>query len=195
MNSRLRFGLQAPSTRTAGIVTVSLAWGVAGAIGHAQIRDGGCCPQSRDGWVLFEDSNPRVPDFWRRDSVVVDVIDVCRHGINIYFLSEEDGQPRYVALIVVKPSRELYETRVVSRIGDPPLETRVQLAERKYADLLTALGRLFDVSFSPEGRMDFTTRSFGDRPVIFPCRGLTLRWRGSAVALRGYLDVYMTMFS
>jgi hypothetical protein len=195
MKSRLRFGLHKPWTRTVGLATVSLVWGLAAAIGHAQTRHRGCCPQSSDGWVLFEDSNPRVPDFWRRDSVVVDAVDVCRHGINFYFLSEEDGQPRYVALIIVKPTRELYETRVIRRVGDPPLETCLERAQQKYADLVAALEQFFEVGFTPEGQIDFKEYPLGDRPAISPCRGLTLRWRGSVIKLRGYLDVYMTMFS
>jgi hypothetical protein len=192
---RLRFGLQTPRTKTVGLFTVLLAAGLRLEIGNAQPGDNGCCPQSSDGWLLFEDSNPRVPDFWRRDSVVVDVIDVCRHGINCYFVSEEDGQPRYVALIIVKPSQELYETRVIRRVGDTPLETCLERAQRNYADLVAALEQLFEIAFSPEGRIDFTNHTLESRPVISRCRGLTIRWRGNEVKLRGYLDVYMTMFS
>ena len=195
MYSRRRFGHQTPRTRTVGLVSVFLVWDLTASTGNAQPGNEGCCPQSSDGWVLFEDSNRRVPDFWRRDSVVVDVIDVCRHGVNIFFLSEEDGQPRYVALVIVRPTRELYETRVVARVGDRPLEERLELADRKYAGLLTSLGMLLGVAFSPEGRIDFTNRCLADRPLLSPCRGLTLRWRGREIELRGYLDVYMTMFS
>ena len=195
MCTRLRFGLQTPRTNTVGFVALFFAAGLTVELGNTQPKDEGCCPQSSDGWLLFEDSNPRVPDFWRRDSVVVDVIDVCRHGINFYFVSEEDGQPRYVALVIVKPSRELYEKRVIRRVGDPPLETRLERAQRSYADLVAALEQLFEIACSPEGRIDFTNRPFGGRPVISRCRGLTIRWRGNEIKLRGYLDVYMTMFS
>jgi hypothetical protein len=145
--------------------------------------------------VLFEDSNPRVPDFWKRDSVVVDVVEVCRHGVNFYFISEEDGQPRYVALVIVKPSRQLFETRVIRRVGDPPLETRLERACARYVELTENLERLLGVRLTPQGRLDFTNRPFEERPVISRRRGLSLRWRGGEFDLRGYLDVYMTMFS
>ena len=156
---------------------------------------GACCPQTTHGWVLFEDANRRVPDFWYADSVVVSVVEVCRHGINFMFVSEEDGQPRYVALVVVRPTLELFETRVPCRLGDAPIETRVARAKEKYENLVTTLEGLFGVVFHPEGRIEFANRPFDDRPLISPCRGLTIRWRGAEIELRGYLDVYMTMFS
>jgi hypothetical protein len=193
--ARLRFGLLGRRERIVGRVIVTSSIALVAAIGNAQSMRKGCCPQSTDGWLLFQDSNHRVPDFWRRDSVVVDIVDVCPHGINFYFVSEEDEQPRYVALVIVKPSRELYETRAIHRIGDPPIDVRLERARVKYADLVSTLERLFGVRFSPEGRIDFTNRPVDGRPVISPCRGLTLRWRGNVIELRGYLDVYMTMFS
>ncbi len=176
-------------------IVAALSWGELIGQAVAQAEEGGCCPQSSRGWVLFEDDNRRVPDFWKRDSVVVDVIDVCRHGVNFYFVSEEDGQPRYVALVFVKPSRELFETRVIRRVGDPPIETRLQRACQRYTELLANLERFLDVRLNPEGRLDFTNRPFEERPVISRRRGLSLRWRGGEIDLRGYLDVYMTMFS
>jgi hypothetical protein len=195
MCTRLRFGLAPPRAGTAGLVTALLVGGLTAENASPQSGNNGCCPQSSGGWVLFEDCNPRVPDFWKRDSVAVDVIEVCRHGINFYFVSEEDGQLRYVALIIVKPTRELYETRVIRKIGDPPLEIRLERAKQKYVELVSTLGQLFGVAFCPEGRVDFTKHPLESRPLISPTSGLTLRWRGSEVKLRGYLDVYMTMFT
>jgi hypothetical protein len=175
------------------IVVTSVA--LALTIGETKSTLRGCCPQTTDGWVLFDDNNPRVPDFWWADSVIVRTIDVCSHGIHFFFFSEEDGQPRYVALVIVKPTRELFETRVPCRLGDASLATRLERATRRYADLVATLERLFEVRFSPEGRIDFVNRPLPEFPIISQPRGLTLRWRGTEIKLRGYLDVYMTMFS
>ncbi len=191
--ARLRFGKPGRLKRTVGAALSAVA--LTAPTGNSQPSDQGCCPQSTLGWLLFEDSNRRVPDFWRLDSVVVDVIEVCRHGVNFFFVSEEDGQPRYVALVIVKPNRELYETRVIHRVGDAPIEVRLERAHRGYADLVAGLERLFSAGFTPQGRVDFTNRPLEERPLISPCRGLTLRWGGTEIKLRGYLDVYMTMFS
>ena len=179
--------------RTIIIVITSVALTIT--TGETQSGGNGCCPQSTDGWMLFEDSNRRLPDFWWADSVIVEAIDVCSHGIHFFFVSEEDGQPRYVALVIVKPSRELFETRVLRKLGDAPLMTRLERATRRYTDLVTTLEQLFDVGFVPEGRIDFMNRPLEEYPIIFPCRRLTLRWQATEIKLRGYLDVYMTMFS
>ena len=183
------------STTSTSMVVVLLAVALTAAIGAAESGERGCCPQSTRGWMLFDDGNRRVPDFWWSDSVSVEAIDVCSHGINFYFVSEEDGQPRYVALIIVKPTQLLYETRVPCALGDEPLNKRLERAQEKYNVLVTSIERLFNTRFCPEGRVDFVQCPLGDRPVISLCRGLVLCWRHGTVELRGYLDVYMTMFS
>lgn len=195
MNTGVRIGPMQGGRKAVGVIAVLFLTAVTAAVESSGAGGNGCCPQSGGGWMLFEDSNPRVPDFWKRDSVVVDVIEVCRHGVNFYFISEEDGQPRYVALVFVKPSRDLFETRVPRRAGDPPIEERLERARARYVDLLTNLERLLGANIVPEGRLDFTNRPFDERPVISRRRGLSLRWRGGEFDLRGYIDVYMTMFS
>lgn len=147
------------------------------------------------GWMLFDDGNHCLPDFWHADSVVVSSISVCSHGVHFFFISEENGQPRYVALAIVKPTRELFETRIPCRLGDPPIDTRLKRAAERYAALASTLEKLFGVPFSPRGGIDFTDRRKADRPAIFPSQGLRLRYHGTETELRGYLDVYMTMFS
>lgn len=179
--------------RTFIIVVTSVALTMTAGETRSTLR--GCCPQTTDGWVLFEDGNRRVPDFWWADSVIVRAIDVCSHGIHFFFVSKEDGQPRYVTLVIVKPTKELFETRVLCRWGDAPLATRLERATKRYAELVATLEKLFGVRLCPEGRIDFTGRPVPEFPIISQPRGLTLRWQGTEIKLRGYLDVYMTMFS
>ncbi len=62
------------------------------------------CPQSSSGWMLFEDSNRDAPDFWWRDSLEVQEVKVCSHGITFLFLAEEEETLYLVALMFAHPS-------------------------------------------------------------------------------------------
>ena len=156
---------------------------------------GACCPQTGLGWMLFQDSNPRAPDFWCQTPVVVEAIEVCSHGIHFFFVAEEDDQTRYVALVVVKPTRELFETRVHRKLGSPSPETWLRKHEEGYAKLLAKLDFMFERDFSHGGRLDFTGGPSSERPTITPVPNLILSWRGVDYKMRGYLDVYMTLFT
>ncbi len=156
---------------------------------------GGCCPQTGLGWVLFKDSNPRAPDFWCQTPVVVEAIEVCPHGIHFFFVAEEDNQTRYIALVVVKPTRELFETRVRVTLGDPSSDTWLRMQEESYTELLEQLDFMFERDLSHGGRLDFTHEPPCQWPIITPVPNLILSWRGVDYKMRGYLDVYMTLFT
>lgn len=69
---------------------------------------GSSCPFASGGWVLFVDSNRRVPDFWLETSLVVDEIDVCRHGISFLFEGRDEGNDYLAALVFVNPSGDAW---------------------------------------------------------------------------------------
>ena len=81
---------------------------------HATPRPTSCpevgtsCPMSSGGWVLFVDANRRVPDFWHDDTLVVQEIDVCRHGVSFVFDGRDDGNLYVAALVFVNPSGEAW---------------------------------------------------------------------------------------
>ena len=167
-------------------------------VGFALARDNGhpqtgCCPKTTDGWILFQDSTPTTPYFWHVESVVVDAVDSCEHGVYFFFFSIEHSEARYVSLVIVKPTRMLYETRVRVRQGDPPLDDRLHKAQTEYGALLKRLDDIFGSELSSGKRLQFDSLYASDSPIINVRRTLALKWRGQTCKLRGYLDVYMTL--
>jgi hypothetical protein len=149
------------------------------------------CPQSSFGWVLFEDSNRGVPDFWWQDSLEVQQIAVCRHGISFLFLAEEAGNLHVAALVFVNPSEEFLETRLGYKLYDLPFGRDIAHFKKRYSLLLSRLNCLWNGKFEAGGRIDFRSKTPGQRPLIIdPARRLILRWRSEEIELRGYLDVY-----
>lgn len=150
-----------------------------------------CCPQKCPGWLLFEDSNYGVPDFWWEESVAVREIIVCEHGIHFLFPAEQDGRPHYVALVIVKPTRELFEARWIPEIGDRPMDVQLARNRTEYKELLTLIDSWWGERFTESGRLDFADAC--KKPVIVPWRKLVMIWGDKEIKLRGYLDVYMTL--
>jgi hypothetical protein len=170
-----------------GLILILLDVGIS----EARVTGSCYCPQKSDGWRLFADHNRSVPDFWWQDSVAVQEILVCGHGVHFLFTAEQDGRPHYVALVVVKPTRELFETRGIPDIGDPSMENQLTRATRHYAKLMTLLDCWWGEPLSKSSRLDFTDSH--EKPIVVPRQGLIMKWDGRETALRGYLDVYMTM--
>lgn len=177
-------------TRTV-LVFLVLLWPENVSGGWRESRADCSCPQRSIGWLLYKDENRSVPDFWSEDSVSVEEIYECAHGVNFLFTADENGLPRYVALIFVRPSIELVLTRLIPRLGEPSPESKLAHLERRYAALRDGLEDLF-------GPMDSRVLDFRDRtrrPTIAPRNGLILKWDGGDLELRGYLDVYMSMIN
>jgi hypothetical protein len=149
------------------------------------------CPQGSFGWVLFEDSNPGVPDFWWQDSLEVLEITVCDHGINFLFLAEERENLQVAGLVFVNPSEELIETRLGLHPCDPRFCRELEHYRKRYSTLRSEMNRLSDGQLKAGGQIDFWRASRDQRPrIINPLRKLHLRWNGEEIELRGYLDVY-----
>lgn len=149
------------------------------------------CPQTTRGWMIFDDASRNVPDFIYEESVTVQRISVCSHGIHLYFIADEEGEPRYISFIFVKPTLELYKTRVMVRPGDPPREVMYERALAKYERVVKEL-QLF-LGFNP---VDVDFRGLGtEMPTITPAPPLHLHWKGKSLKLTGYVDVYMTVFA
>jgi hypothetical protein len=166
-------------TCIAGGVVIAVAAGAEGA------PDGPCaCPQTSRGWLLFADSNPRTPDFWQEDEVVVEEIAICRHGIRFLFVADEGGNPYLMALVFANP---VADTRLYRRSD----WTRLC---GEYTALRTALERFSDGALEGTDRLDFQGTPRGERPrIVQPWCRLALVWRDREIKLRAYLDVYMTM--
>jgi hypothetical protein len=150
------------------------------------------CPQKSHGWFLYADQN-RIPDFWWQDSVSVQEIILCPHGIHFLFHADQDDQPHYVALLVAQPTRELYKARCFSRLGVPSIESGLSLATERYTRLVNQIDDWSHGQLSATGRLDFTNSH--SKPIIVPWRSLILRWGDHQTKLRGYLDVYMTVLA
>jgi hypothetical protein len=149
---------------------------------------GASCPLSPGGWVLFVDANRRVPDFWHEDTLVIEEIDVCRHGVSFVFEGRDDGNLYLAALVFVNPSGEAWDADPSEiRFGEP-----WEYFESRYAELLARLNRVSGGAFAAGGRFDFRSLRRNQRPMILhPMWRLALFWRGREVGLRGYLDVYL----
>jgi hypothetical protein len=149
------------------------------------------CPQRSFGWVLFEDSNRGVPDFWWQDSLQVKEITICDHGINFLFLTEQHGNQQVAGLIFVNPSAELIETRLGLSPCDPRFRSELEHFRKRYSTLLRELNRMSGGKFETGGELDFWNTESDQKPLIInPARRLILKWRGEEIELRGYLDVY-----
>ena len=150
------------------------------------------CHRGSFGWVLFEDTNPGVPDFWRQDSLKIQEITVCDHGISFVLLAEDHGNLQVAGLVFVNPSEKLIETRLGLRPCDPRFVTELEHFRKRYSFLHRELNRLSGGQFETGGKIDFSNTESDQRPLIIdPARRLILKWRGEEVELRGYLDVYL----
>jgi hypothetical protein len=149
---------------------------------------GSSCPLASGGWVLFVDSNRRVPDFWLEAALVVQEIDVCRHGISFLFEGRDEGNNYQAALVFVNPSGDAWseEPDEVSSLQD-----RSEFQER-YDSLLEELRGVAGGIPAGGGRIDFRSLPPGDRPrILSPMWRLALQWKGREIPLRGYLDVFL----
>jgi hypothetical protein len=100
------------------------------------------------------------------------------------FVAEEDGNPYLMALVFANP------------VADTRLYRRRDWTElcSAYSALRTAVGQLVGADLERTGRLDFQATPWNERPrIVQPWRRLALVWHGREIALRGYLDVYMTM--
>ncbi len=153
------------------------------------------CPQISTGWLLFQDSNRGIPDFFSIDKVSVQEIDVCEHGNQMLFMSEQNGNMFLTALVIVRPDREFLKTR----LGGWDNLFRLDSLHEKYLGSFSVL--IADLTSASGGtlawgvRMDFLSLPQCDRPYIEPPKELILQWNGMAIPLRGYLDVYYTMIT
>ena len=173
---------------------MSLALPMGDSISQELSGESRCCPQTSSTWMLLTDPSP-VPSFWWEDSVVVDAIEVCPHGVSLFFSARANSQPRYVSLTIHKPTPELLRKTSPSKLGDPPMEARMRRAESAYGELIAHLSGLSAVDLSQGGRVDLSRIWYRNRPIIVPWRGLTIKWRSTEFMIRGCLDVYYTMFS
>jgi hypothetical protein len=154
-----------------------------------QTGSGPCdCPEMTSGWVLFDDSSRRVPDFWRRDSLEVQQIILCRHGLTFVFLARDAGSLYLASLMMVDPTAAA--PRLAQKLSewrdDPGTRgekyTRIVQAVRELSSDLLAPGRAVDLRLAPADQKAWIFR---------PSSRLALRWHNREVILRGYLDVYL----
>jgi len=176
------------------IVAISLALPMGDGVSQDSLGESRCCPRTSSTWMLLTDPSA-VPDFWWEDSVVVDAIEVCPHGISLFFPALANSQPRYVSLTIHKPTPDLLRKNSPSKIGDPPMEARMRRAESAYAQLIAHLSAMSAIDLSRGGRVDLSRLWYRNRPAIVPWQGLTIKWRSTEFKIRGCLDVYYTMFS
>lgn len=151
------------------------------------------CPQRAPGWLLYQDSNGDIPDFFSDKRVIVQEIQICEHGISFLFISEQNCNWHISALVIVRPSEEFLR----ERLGAWDSLTRIKKLKEQY------LGRYFSLFFDLKkasngkfrsgSRMNFLRYSEDERPAIEPPKDLILHWRGHEIPLRGYIDVYYTM--
>lgn len=148
------------------------------------------CPQTSFGWTLFVDSNRGTPDFWWTDSVTVREIFICTHGVQFLFVTRQKGTPQHTALVFPRPTRKMLAHRLDLEPESDLLESEFDHFRRRFDSLVGSLGEISGGALVEGARMSFDTRPEGEAPVIVPKRRLELLWRGAALKLRGYLDVY-----
>ncbi len=144
------------------------------------------------GWVLFADSNRRVPDFWLQDSLVVQEIAVCRNGISFLFIATDEGSLYWVALVFLNPLGPLWS----SLAKGPWIDRGDDYFRERYSHLLASLQQVAGEAIEEGQLLDFRMIRAEQRPrIIDPARRLLLRWKGNEIQLRGDLDVYLNAFS
>jgi hypothetical protein len=159
------------------------------------------CPQTSEGWILYDDNSRRVPDFLRsRTDVEVKEILVCEHGMHFFFNATQDGQPYYVSIVIVRPVPALFRTRDSAyrhfyRRPGQSIETRSRCAMRAYEEYVGALRELLGDSFTQFRRIQFVTDGNLSAPRLYVEPPLRLQWRGRTIELRGYVDVYFSAVS
>jgi hypothetical protein len=147
------------------------------------------CPELAPGWLLFDDSSWRTPDFWRADSLEVLEISLCAHGIAFIFLATDGGNLYLSSLMIADPdvASERLRHQVAAREGDA--ETK----RRKYAAIVSGVCRLAEGSLRTGSRVDLRQASGAAKAwIVSPAGRLSLRWYGEEFRLRGYLDVYLS---
>ncbi|MFN8179222.1 MAG: hypothetical protein U0167_14925 [bacterium] len=152
-----------------------------------------CCPQQSMGWMLYVDANHGAPDFWWTDSVTVQEIFRCEHGVQFLFVARQQGQPHQAALVFPKPSRTLLADRLNLAPGSAQLESEYAHYAARYVALAKALEDLSGGTLVEGARLSFQDSARGTAPIIVPKSLLVLRWRGQELRLRGYLDVYFSL--
>jgi hypothetical protein len=146
--------------------------------------------------MLFADESRDVPDFWNSERVEVREISICDHAIQLTFTVNERGSPHLAALVFPMPTRGIVETRLGFPFGTPAYAMELAHLERRYASLDVALRSMSGGSLVRGTRLTFDGPVSSDRPVLLaPSRLLALRWNGTELPLRGYLDVYFTLVS
>ena len=153
------------------------------------------CPQKTDGWLLYDDSSKKVPDFFWEDSVEIREMLICGHGVHLYFVSTSRGQVYYTSLAIVNPTLDFYFERVEG--GMPPAERGwsspeewVEKTAERYQKLRQTLKQWLGDSFAEHAPIDFKDVPGRRRPNLHPSRGLTMMWGKEEIRIRGYLDVY-----
>jgi hypothetical protein len=154
------------------------------------------CPLGFGNWMRFEDSNssPNMPDFWALESLDVDEISICSHGISFVFLTRQNDNLVIASLFFPEPNPEFVESRFAqSGRSKSSLEgDRNRLVDR-YNALRWRIEEQFGSAFDEYGRVVFREMESGARPKILdPLNRLALRWSSNEFELRGYLDVYFT---
>lgn len=154
------------------------------------------CPLGFGNWMRFEDSNssPNMPDFWVEESLDVDEISLCSHGISFVFVTRQNDNLVIASLFFPEPNPEFVETRFAeSRRSKSSLEgDRNRLVDR-YNALRWRIEEQFGSSFDEYGRVVFREMESGARPkILSPLDRLALKWKSNVWELRGYLDVYFT---
>jgi hypothetical protein len=178
------------------LVAGSMAPPVGSQPAHSPVFSEGPCawPPTTSGWMLFDDSSRRVPDFWWEDSLEVEQICACEHGIHFVFEVEERQNPHLAALVFPKPTPDLVENRLHLQPDGARHERELMRLREKYAALLRGLKGMFPDLLEQPGRLDFRRVDPVDHPwILAPSRKLTLRWNGGEIELRGYLDVYLAL--
>ena len=150
------------------------------------------CPPWTPGWILFEDSSRRVPDFWWQDSLAVQRISVCPDGITFLFLGKDAGTLYVAALVFLNPSGKSWDGRgIATQCG----KSR-EFFETRYQALRDRLNQVSGGLFRSGGEVDFGRAAPEARPwILNPAGRLVLHWMNQEILLRGYLDVYLNLIS
>lgn len=152
------------------------------------------CPQTTFGWMLFRDGNHGVPDFWALESLQVDEISICPHGVHLVFDVDQGGNRHIAALTFPNPSEEL----IRERLGLDPTKGRGReqytLYLDRYEELRTNVGAILGASVGDGRQFSFRRLYPESRPLLRHAgHRLELSWKGRTQDLRGYLDVYFVL--